>query len=83
MGTHTHLCGQLTIQCEKFKTKEKLKGLIGGTCAEIIDQGNTLAHIINYGNTHTFTRIFNQIEKIIGRRRVLIRGVHTHSCVNN
>jgi hypothetical protein len=83
MGTHTHLFSQLTIQCEKFKTKEKVKGLIGGMRAQIIDQGNTLAHIINYGNTHTLTRIFNQREKIIERRRALIRGVHTHSCVNN
>jgi hypothetical protein len=70
-----------------------MKGLIGGTCAQIVDQGNTLAHIINYGNTlahiinygntHTLTRIFNQREKIIEKRRALIRGVHTHSCVNN
>jgi len=83
MGTHTHLCGQLTIQCEKFKTKEKVKGLTTGTRTQIIDQGNTLAHIINYGNTHTLTRIFNQREKFIERRRALIRGVHTHSCMNN
>jgi hypothetical protein len=61
MGTDTHLCGQLTIQCEKLKTRKSEGSTRGNahTFAQIINQGNTLAHIINQRNTHTFAWIFN------------------------